>query len=49
MPRSVYQAGLADTILPLPQIIPEMLYRLAATSPKKSFAAKSGCMVEEKH
>jgi two-component system, chemotaxis family, protein-glutamate methylesterase/glutaminase len=34
MPRAVSQAGIADLVLPLPHIFPEMLARLAALSRK---------------
>jgi two-component system chemotaxis response regulator CheB len=40
MPRAVFHAGLADLILPLPQIVPEMLWRLASAAKRSSPRAK---------
>jgi len=37
MPRAVFKAGLADEILPLPDLIPEMLTRVAVASQNPCF------------
>jgi chemotaxis response regulator CheB len=48
MPRAVYQAGLADVILPLPRLIPEMLARLADLAKKSKPETQPYSMAMEK-